>query len=200
MTSIDPRAGAPTLHAWVDESMRLAPTSRGTYILAAAVCEASRMAATQDGLRTLLLRGQTRLHWHDERDARRSEIVTHIATLDMAAIVVVGVPVIPAKQERARRKCMEVLLPRLGELGIDRVWLESRTPALNRADTQMIRALRGKQVLPRDLRVETALPTQNPMLWIPDALAGAVNAARNDDDRWLHMLRHTVEVIEIDLL
>ncbi|MGB8019922.1 MAG: hypothetical protein WCF04_01700 [Candidatus Nanopelagicales bacterium] len=186
------------LHAWVDESMRLTP-HEGTYILAAVVCDPTCTDDTRDQMRALLLRGQSRLHWHDERNDRRSTIAASIASIDMAALVVVGTPVATAKQERARRLCMEVLLPRLGNLGVNLVWLESRTPALNQADSRMVRALRGKQLIPRALRVESARPTEEPMLWIPDALAGAVNAARNDDPRWLNVMRQTVEIIEIGL-
>lgn len=187
------------LHAWVDESMRLTPDDQGIYILAAVVCDPACSDDGRNQLRALLLRGQSRLHWHGERDIRRSTIATAVAAIDMAALIVVGMPVSSAKQERARRQCMETLLPRLSGLGVDRVWLESRTPALNEADLETVRFLRGKQLLPRALRVNTALPTVEPMLWIPDALAGAVNAARGDDPRWLNILSQTVEIIDIEL-
>lgn len=148
-------------------------------------------------LGSLLLRKQKRLHWRDEEAARRDKIITVLASVDMAAVVVVGMPVAKAKQERARRLCMEELLPRLDQMGVARVWLESRTQTLNRADEKMVLALRGRRLISRELRVEVARPLEEPMLWIPDVVAGAVGAARDGDPRWLDALREVVTEIDI---
>ena len=154
----------------------------------------------REALRKLLLRRQTRLHWRDEDGARRDALAAAVAKIDIAAVVVVGMPVKKTKQERARRQCMETLLHHLGELGVSSVWLESRTQSLNKADAKMVLALRGKKLIRPQLRVETARPLDEPMLWVPDIVAGAVGAARDGKEaRWLDTLQHTVTQIEITL-
>lgn len=188
-----------SLHAWIDESLRITDDDQGTYILAAVVCDPSCCAPVRQDLSSLLLRGQQRLHWHDESEERRDKMAVKVASVDMAAIVVVGMPVVKAKQERARRLCMEALLPRLDALGVKQVWLESRTSSLNRRDEQMVLALRGKKLITRGLRVEAAYPLEEPMLWLPDIVAGAVGADRGGTRRWLDAMRQLVTQIEIGL-
>jgi len=97
------------LHAWVDESIRVAGPGEGLYVLAAAVTHV-RCEAIRGDLRQLLLKGQRRLHWRDEGSSRRRKISERIAGLDIAAVVVVGTPVARKKQGRARRICLERLL------------------------------------------------------------------------------------------
>jgi len=45
----------------------------------------------------------------------------------------------------------------------------------------MVDALRSQATIPRSLRVEFARPMEEPMLWVSDAIAGAVAASRKAD-------------------
>lgn len=74
------------------------------------------------------------------------------------------------------------LLHILAGLGVAQVWAEQRTPSLNRRDLQLINALRSQQAIPADLRVDFAQPLQEPMLWIPDVVAGALGAHLRGSD------------------
>lgn len=49
---------------------------------------------------------------------------------------------------------------------------------LNRKDLKLVDALRAEGTMARALRVDFGLPSVEPMLWVPDAIAGAVSAAR----------------------
>lgn len=187
------------LHAWVDESMKVDAGDQGTYILASVVCDASGCDQVRDLLRSLLQGREPRLHWRDEDDRRRTKIAAAIGTVDMAAIVVVGVPMARRKQERARRLCMETLMPALEALGVSRVYLEARTPSLVTRDREQVANLVGKKLITKDLRVLTARPRDEPMLWVPDAVAGAVGAARAGNAQWLDLMRHTVTELDIEL-
>jgi hypothetical protein len=123
-----------------------------------------------------------------------------LAELVFKAVVVVGTPVIKSKQERARRLCMETLLPALEQIAVSRVWLEARTSALNQKDRRMVDALRGQKLVSPALRVDTARPREEPMLWASDIVAGAVNAARNGSNtRWLDALQHRITEYDIRL-
>lgn len=182
------------LYSFVDESMRSLPDGQGIYVLAAVICEPSACADVREELRRLLKRKQQRLHWRDESASRRSEIATTIGKLDdVASMVVVGAPMDPTKpQDRARRLCMEALYPRLSARRVGSVVQERRTPSQDRNDMGMVDALRGKRLIPARLRIDFAQPKEEPMLWIPDAVAVAVGHARAGDGAFLDLLRHSV--------
>jgi hypothetical protein len=65
-------------------------------------------------------------------------------------------------------------------------------------DLRLVKALRGKRSISSSIRVEFARPKDEPMLWIPDAVAGAVNGARSGAASVLDDMGQ-VDVIEIEL-
>lgn len=84
-----------------------------------------------------------------------------------------------------RQICMGTLYPDLCVRGVTTIWQEARTPILDVRDSRMINALRGKRLLAATVRVKFAQPRKAPMLWVPDAVAGAVGCARiGDSDEW----------------
>jgi hypothetical protein len=192
-----PPPGEPVWCAFVDESMRLSAENSGTYLLAAVVADLARCDEIRQVLRSMLYRRQERLHWRDEDGPRRTKIAEVVGGLDVAATVVVGTPLAKRKQERARRKCLEALLPRLEQVGVSRVVMEQRTPSLVEADRRMLTALRGKRLVGKGLRVDTARPKEEPMLWLPDAVAGAFGAARDvGQPQWLALIGQ-IEQLEV---
>jgi hypothetical protein len=182
------QAGPRGLHAFVDESMRLTPDDQGTYLLAAVTCEPAECDPVRDMLRSLRYRRQPRLHWHAEEDPRRTKIAESIGALALPATVVTGMPLAKSKQERARAKCMEALLTELEAQGVTQVWLEARTPSLIRRDMRLVDALRSQGRITPSIRVDTALPRDEPMLWLPDAVAGAVRADREGQPEYLALI------------
>lgn len=189
----------PPLHAWVDESIHAA---RGLYILAAAIAPAdeAQLEEARDALVRQLLRGQRRLHWRDEgKHRRRAAIVGAVAQLKISSVVVVATHIDARTQdERARRKCLERLLGQLTDFGVRQVWIESRGRQDAR-DLTMVAALRSRGGLPSSMRVDFARPLEEPMLWIPDAVAGAIGAARAGDDRYRTVLMHMLTEHEFEL-
>jgi hypothetical protein len=195
-----PHGEAFTLHAWIDERMDVdLQQDRGRYILASVVCDPSGCDPARQALRALLQGRQRRLHWRDETGPRRTKIAATISVVDMAAVVVVGAPMANRRQERARRLCMETLLPTLEQdYGVSRVFLEARTQTLIRKDREHVANLVGKRLITPALRVDTARPLEEPMLWIPDAVAGAVGADRLGNSGWLDIIRHKVTEMAIE--
>ncbi|WP_369370898.1 hypothetical protein AB1046_19230 [Promicromonospora sp. Populi] len=193
--------GDLVLHAWVDESMQMPSRDRdGLYLLAAAVASPTACDPMRDNLRGLLLKGTRRLHWRDESAPRRAKIASAIAEHDLVHVVVVGAPIDAKKQERARRLCLERLVFELGMLDVSRVWLESRTQSLNTRDRRMFAALHAKQAMPAALHIDFALPTDEPMLWVADAVAGAVGQARRGSNLDIRdSLGPGIDEIEIQL-
>lgn len=185
------------LHAWVDESMQT--TGGGFYVLAASVADPAQCDPIREELRGLLLGRAKRLHWRDQVPKRRRVIATVIAGLTIPHTVVVGAPISPQRQERARRLCLERLLFELIELGVTQVWLETRTQSLNARDLTVIEAFRAKNSISESLTVRFAQPEQEPMLWLPDAVAGAVGGRlRSEDVAYGTLFRsitlHTIEI------
>jgi len=165
--------GGYALHSWVDESMHV-DGDNGLYILAAVVCAADGCALIRDGLRELLDEGQRKLHWSTESPERRERIIGVVAEVDMAAVVVIGAPLAKKKQERARAVCMETL--------------------------KLIRAIRGKKLVPTEMRIDVGRPSAEPMLWVPDIVAGAAGADRvHGNPQYLDLIRSTVTQLDIPL-
>ena len=169
------RSSEFALHAWVDESMRV---QAGIYLLAAVVCVAGDCDQHRDTLRSLLDAGQPKLHWRAESPKRRTKIIQTVSSFDMTSVVVIGTPMDKKKQERARAVCMESLAIHLASLEVTQVYLEERETRLNARDRKLIGSIRGKKLIPNSLRIDTAKPSVEPMLWLPDIVAGAVGQER----------------------
>lgn len=187
------------LHAWVDESMHVVDEA-GRYILAAVVCDAGACDPIRETLRSMLDRGQPKLHWAAESPDRKEQIVKAVTGIDMAAVVIVGAPLANKKQERARAVCMEALVVHLAAMNVTQVLLEQRSPSLNDRDMRLIGAIRGKKLIPTAMRIEVGRPSAEPMLWLPDIVAGAVGADQvRDNPRYLDPIRAAVTVVDIPL-
>jgi hypothetical protein len=197
-----PRAATPdfTLTAWIDESVIVGrEDTPGTYTMAAAIADPTGCDDIRDRLRSLTLRRSGRLHWAHESPKKRDAIASLIAGMDLAAVVVVGTPMHGSKQERVRRCCLERILYELAGIGVTDVLMESRSPAPDRRDVRLVDSARNKGILPAGLLVNFARPTEDPMLWIPDAVAGAVTADVLGERRWMLALseiltRHDIAV------
>ena len=192
-------APTPTLHAWVDESIH-DEAAGGFYVLAATVADEAGCELIRERLQALLRRGGDRLHWVAEPAHRRTEIAQKVALLDLAHVIVVGAPLMNVKTERARRQIMERLMYELVARDVERVWIESRTNRENSRDLHMVDALRSKKVVPADFRVDHARPSTDPMLWLPDIVAGAVRAHRMETDSVPYSsLRETITEVAVEL-
>lgn len=195
-----PSSAAFRLLAWVDESI---VTGRagipGTYTMAAVVTDEAACADLRHAVRRLSVRPGVRLHWVTESVKRRDVIATAISTFDVAAVVAVGAPMANGKQERARRCCLERLLYELDQLGVEEVWLESRRDVQDRRDVRLVDAARLKRLITRRLVVRFARPADEPLLWLPDAVAGAVSAEVLGDGRWAAVLSGVLTRVAVEV-
>jgi hypothetical protein len=195
-----PSTAAPdfTLTAWIDESVIVGDAHRpGTYTLAAVIADGAAVESLREDLQALTERKIVRLHWVAESAKRRDVIAETIAGLGIVAIVVVGSPVHRQKQERARRCCLERLLYELDQLDVSQAWLESRAPSQDKRDRSLVDSARRKGLLSYRTSIEFARPLQEPMLWLPDAVAGAVTASNLGEARWLLALSEMVVVYHV---
>ncbi|SEE80346.1 hypothetical protein [Jiangella alba] len=164
--------------AYVDESIR---TDDGVYVLAAVALDRADAAAVRAAVRALEPRPGRRFHWRDRLPAARHSAAGLLAGLPTLAIAVVGAPVNPRRQERARRHCLGALLFELADAGVDEVCLESRNPVADRRDLDVVGGFRVRGVVPPTLRVAHARAGDEPLLWAADIVAGAICAAEGKE-------------------
>ncbi|MGH8879497.1 MAG: hypothetical protein ACRD0P_19470 [Stackebrandtia sp.] len=157
--------------------------ARGTpiYVLAAAVLADDAVDTTRDIVVKLAVSGP-RFHWRHESPRHQRLAVDIVAGLDALHVVVVGMPLDHSRQERARRKCMERLLRELDYVGVTEVLIESRANKPNIKDLQRVNVLRIREAIGPELRVAHGRPLDEPLLWLPDLVAGTVTS--NDITHW----------------
>ncbi|MFV0460699.1 MAG: hypothetical protein ACK5MT_18225 [Actinomycetales bacterium] len=187
----------PTLRAWVDESGSDRAQDPGTYVLAAAIGCSEDEPVIREQISRLRMPGQVKLHWRDENTKRRSTIAQAIAGYKLEHLVVVRAGRVDDRPERRRRKCLERLLYELEAKAVTDIALESRGPADDRRDIQMLNALRGQRYLSTAIRLTHVVGRLEPMLWIPDAVCGAVTSARTGDPGHRAALQPRLTLINI---
>lgn len=169
------------MHAYVDESHYAGPPS--FYLLAAVLVDDASIDRLRDAVRDLQVR-KRRIHWHREEPAGRARLASALGDLGLPYLAVVGSPVHQAKQERARRQCLEQLLWHLAAMGVRLVDLESRGRTRDQNDNRAIDAFRGSGALSPSVYVRHTAPDVDPMLWTADVLAGAVSEATRGEPRY----------------
>lgn len=69
---------------------------------------------------------------------------------------------------------------------------------LDESDRELIAALRGFDAVGSGLTMDFARPLKEPMLWVPDAVAGAVALARKGQDgRYRRRLEFVLEEFDV---
>jgi hypothetical protein len=157
-----------SLYAYVDESLR-----PGRYLLACVVIEEDDVGVARRQAGKLLLQRQRTVHFQDESDRRRREIIGALAEVSMSATVYSCRHRVGRGAEAARAACLARAVQDLqGMNKAVHLLIESRDTA-DRFDRATIVAARERAPV---LTFEHLRPTEDPLLWIPDCLAWAVGA------------------------
>ncbi|GAB3853513.1 hypothetical protein GCM10029963_44900 [Micromonospora andamanensis] len=191
--------------AWIDESMRQHSDRSSVYVLAAAVVSNADVPAARFDAARLAPGRRARVHYRDADDGERRKLVQAVAAITTAAhVVVVGAGMDRRRQERARRVCLERLLWRLDGSEVEQVFIEARTASLNTKDRNAVAQLKQRRIIPGHLRVDFARPhgaEGDPLLWLPDVVAGVVGTAHGSAGRTslLAPLRTLLRIEEVAL-
>ncbi len=145
----------------------------------------------------LRVKGERKLHWYHETPKRRRWIVDTLAELAALHLVVVRAGLPGERSEKRRRKCLEKLLYELHRAGVGHVSVEARQQKQNGRDRDLLAALRARRQLPAILRMDHVDGPAEPLLWAPDAVAGAVVADRCGTPEYLKEIGHLVGIHEI---
>jgi hypothetical protein len=170
--------GAEGRVAFIDEAMR--QSGEGLYLVAAAVVVEERRHVARDELRKLLLPRQVRFHWRSE--PRRLQMLELIGGLRPRCHAYVHQPTGRTRQVRARALCLHALLWDLKEAAVDRLVIESRQDHNDRKDRQTIIRAQRAGIATETLRYSFEGPKDEPLLWLPDAIAGAAAASMGRPD------------------
>jgi len=180
--------------AFVDEAIR-----ERWYVLAATVLIEDDAERIREHLHGLLLRGQQRLHWREESAPRRAKLASAVCATGCTSVVVVGIGMDQRKQERARRRCLGRLLWELDQLRDERGVAETRHAERNATDIRAFGAFRKSGMVSAALSFEHGRPAQEPLLWLPDIVAGAVLSGRTGRSELRLALEDTLTEIEIEV-
>ncbi|MDA3646086.1 hypothetical protein LZ318_21705 [Saccharopolyspora indica] len=180
------------VHAYVDESYDL---TIGVYILTASIVDLTDAEDLRCALRELHA-GRQKLHWYKSDAEHREHLAKGVSALNLSHVSIVGRSQ-GLRPERARRKCMEVLLPRLESIGVRFVVFESRQGRNNRHDTDLIDACRRKKLISH-LQATFIGGNDEPLLWLADIACGSALAAARGTDSYLTQFGDTVHLQKID--
>lgn len=179
------------LVAYIDESSAHRPPAQQEYMVCAAIIDEHDLEKVCRQLLPLRLPGQIKLHWTDERSSRRRKIVETLSGIDSVQVIITHRSEASRKTERYRRKCLEQLYFELSEMQVHQVTLESRQEAQNRKDIEHIVALQAQGQSP-GIRLRHARGGDDPLLWIPDIVLGALNSLHLGDDQYWEQLHDKV--------
>lgn len=164
----------PQTIALVDESMRM--TGAGLYVLAFTFVALDRVDHARATLRTVPRDAPARFHWYAERHKDRLAMIDLLSELDVSSTVVYQTPSPPRKQEQARARCLAVGIHELAAAGAVRLVLEQRQQRLNQRDERTVASCRRDGLVSPSVPFAFARPGDEPLLWMPDTIAGAVGA------------------------
>lgn len=182
------------LVAFLDESQSHRDLDPDTYVLAASVCAPVMLQPARHALSNLRLKGQRKLHWRDESEPRRQLITDMIAEMPLEHVIVVRDGRAGERPERRRRHCMERMLYELDQLAVATATFESRGRPDDRRDRAMLDALRARKMITSELRIAHQRGHEEALLWVADAVCGALTQQRVGNSSYLKTIADQVRV------
>ncbi len=155
-----------SVHAFVDESQR------GPYLVSAVLIDPRELAETRTRLRAMLLSGQRRLHFAQERPPRRRSLLSAMSGLSVRVRLYESTE----KEEIARQLSMARLLADLVAMRGQRVVIESREASLDLRERRQIAMAVQAGTAPASLVYNHLRAHEEPLLWVADAVAWAYGA------------------------
>lgn len=166
----------------VDESLRQHGGGAGFNFLAVARVRPEVGATARATLRDVLRKGQRRFHWRTDSERDRLRFLEVVANSEVGATVVYQRPVRRRKQEQARVRCLWEAMGQFGVWGIERLLIESRGEPRDSWDRREVIAAQQAGLVPKTLTYRHEAAVDEPLLWIADAVAGAMSAAIAEGD------------------
>ncbi|MEU7481466.1 hypothetical protein AB0A63_36210 [Lentzea sp. NPDC042327] len=152
-------------HGFLDESRR-----GTTYLVAVTLVRSRDLDSMRSVMRGLVKQGQRRVHFNIEGDRRRKDVLTKISALGVRAHLWTCKH---NNDSKARSACLFDMVPRLVDLDVSRLVLES-CQHQDAADRKVLAA--GARKFGASFTYEHLRPAEDPLLWISDAVAWSYGA------------------------
>jgi hypothetical protein len=149
------------MHVFVDES------ERQDYLLCAVLVRGN-VGPLRTAVRALCQPGQRRVHFSKEGATRRRAVLSTLVGLGVQARVYTS----PRSVRRSREACLDALIADILPAGAERLVIESRR-TMDHLDDLVIKAALRQSGTGR-LTYQHATAHEEPLLWLPDAIAWAV--------------------------
>lgn len=157
--------------AYIDESIR---ATAGLYLFGAVCIEPPSEVPVRQALLGALPSGSSRFHWRLDSRRHRLAILRLLAEVPATSIVLFQAGIDPRKAERHRQHLLWNLAATLDkEFGVNDLVFESRETSQNAKDARTLRSISRADVAGPDFRYTFARPLDEPLLWLPDTIAGA---------------------------
>ena len=118
-------------------------------------------------------------HWRNENVDLRIRMLDAIGSMPIASFAAVKSPTVGSPPKRSRALCLEVVLWQLKVRGVPDLVIESRGDQ-DQDDRGTVIVSRRAGIADKELRYAFARPLEEPLLWLPDAIAGASSACEVD--------------------
>jgi hypothetical protein len=131
-------------------------------------------------------------HWSETTDpAYRLTFLSLLVELGIDLHAAVARNVLGKAQELGRARCFGALVTDLATVGGKQLTIDKRdTPDKNDRDTTQIQGFIKRGILPGDFKHAFEKPPAEPIIWIADAVAGAVQAQMTEkDSRYLEAIQ-----------
>lgn len=184
--------------AFIDESYRQDLSGAGAYLFSAVTIEADVEEEVRERLTRALPGRVRRFHWRRDSPDVRRRCLEVIERVELLGVTLLQLYVEPAVSERVRQHMLWSLAFAMLDRGVSDLVFEARERSQNRRDEQTLGNIVCTPAA-KGLRYTFARPLDEPLLWLPDYLAGAHGADLLDGDgQWIGLLPATmVEVIRV---
>ena len=128
-------------------------------------------------LRAYVAPGQRRRHFRDERPSSRRRFLAEVAQLhelEVVAVVFCCPTSSQRKSEQARVRCIWYLVTELRDREVQTAVFESRQEHNDRKGRREIMGAQRHGAAAADLVYRHGRPKEEPLLWVADAIVGAV--------------------------
>lgn len=159
--------------AYIDESFRDGAFGR-RYLLAATIPFRADVTDYRRAMAELLPEGQKKVRWYNSVDPLKKSVMSTIAAFDVMHCVVTRQMTANEEPEQARKKCLTMLAYEISTFDVADAIFEARSPKLDNDDIKMLNYLRTSKTIPHAFTGTHRPGRDEPMLWIPDAICGAV--------------------------
>ena len=149
------------VQVYVDES------ERRDYLLCAVLVRTD-VGRVRRAVRAMCQPGQRRVHFAKEGPARRRAVLSALAELGVQARIYRS----PSGVKRSRELCLDALVGDIATAGAERLVIESRA-TMDHLDDRVIKAAL-RRIGTGELTLGHASAHEEPLQWVPDAIAWAV--------------------------